>query len=80
MLLVLPILVPLSTAITLQLLPKRPATAATVAFAGALAASWLGAAMFLRVEAQAFRSCRSGHGRRRSASPWSPICSARCWW
>ena len=33
-----------------------------------------------RAERRASRSCRSGRGRRPSASRWSPTCSARSWW
>ena len=78
MLLALPILLPLGTAIALHLLPQRRRLLRVVAFAGALLILGVAAAIFVRVQCrQASRCCKSAHGRRRSASRWLPICSAR---
>ncbi len=50
MLLAAPIVVPLATAILLQLLPYRPRVHRVVAFAGALGILAAGVGIFLRVE------------------------------
>ena len=78
MLLALPIVLPLATAIALQILPQRSRLLRVVAFLGALAAPrcWC-VAFSCACRTQGFRSFRWAHGRRRSGSPWSRICSAR---
>jgi multicomponent Na+:H+ antiporter subunit D len=60
MLLVLPIVVPLATAIALQLLPHRPRLLRAVAFAGALVILAAGVALFARVEAGGIQVTRLG--------------------
>ena len=60
MLLAFPILLPLLTAIVLQLLPHRPKLLRVVAFAGALGILMAGAAIFLRVEADGIQALRIG--------------------
>ena len=77
--LVLPILVPLTTAAILLLAPKRPLPAA-MDRAGRVdpPAGERGPACSGGSRRRASRCCRSAAGRRRSASRWSPICSRRC--
>jgi multicomponent Na+:H+ antiporter subunit D len=60
MLLVLPILVPLATAIALQLLPHRPTLLRGVAFASALAILGIAVALFARVQAEGIQVARMG--------------------
>jgi multicomponent Na+:H+ antiporter subunit D len=60
MLLVLPIVVPLTTAIALQLLPHRPRLLRTVAFAGALVVLATAVALFARVQADGVQVARIG--------------------
>jgi multicomponent Na+:H+ antiporter subunit D len=60
MLLVLPILVPLATAIALQLLPHRPRLLRWVAFAGALVVLGLAVALFARVQTDGIQVARIG--------------------
>src|SRR3954467_14982307 len=60
MLLALPILVPLTTAITLQLLPQYPRLLRRVAFAGAICALASAVSMLLRVEAAGIQVLRVG--------------------
>jgi multicomponent Na+:H+ antiporter subunit D len=60
MLLVLPILVPLATAIALQLLPHRPRLLRGVAFGGALVILCIAVALFARVQAEGIQVTRIG--------------------
>ena len=60
MLLVLPIAVPLATAIALQLLPHRPRLLRGVAFAGTLAILGVAMALFARVHADGIQVARIG--------------------
>ena len=60
MLLALPIIVPLITAITLQLLPQYPRLLRRVAFAGAICALASAVSMLLRVEAAGIQVLRVG--------------------
>jgi multicomponent Na+:H+ antiporter subunit D len=60
MLLVLPIVVPLVTAIALQLLPHRPRLLRAVAFAGALVILGVAVALFARVESEGIQVARIG--------------------
>ena len=55
MLLALPILIPLATAIVLSLLPQRPQVLRAVAFAGAAGVLAAAIVLLARVEAAAFR-------------------------
>ena len=78
MLLALPILLPLGTAIVLHLLPQRQPSAARGRVRRRAADPRVAAVDSRpRSVAMAFRCSRSARGRRRSASRWSPICSAR---
>ena len=60
MLLVLPIIVPLATAIALQLLPHRPRLLRGVAFAGALVILGIAVALFARVQTEGIQVTRIG--------------------
>ena len=60
MLLVLPVLLPLATAIALQLLPHRPKLLRGVAFAGALAVLGVAVALFVRVQTEGIQVARIG--------------------
>ena len=60
MLLALPILLPLATAIALQLLPHRPKLLRSVAFAGAVGILIAGIAIFVRVEAKGIQVLQVG--------------------
>jgi multicomponent Na+:H+ antiporter subunit D len=60
MLLVLPIVVPLATAIALQLLPHRPRLLRGVAFAGALLILAVAVALFARVQTDGIQVTRIG--------------------
>src|SRR5687767_11288035 len=60
MLLVLPIVVPLMTAIALQLLPRRPGLLRGVAFAGALVILGLAVVLFARVQSEGIQVTRIG--------------------
>ena len=60
MLLALPILLPLTTAITLQLLPQHPRLLRRVAFGGAICALASAVSMLLRVEAAGIQVLRVG--------------------
>ena len=77
--LVLPILVPLSTAAILLLAPKRPLLQRWIALAGSIVLlAQRGARCSGGSRLTASRCCRSADGRRRSASRWSPICWRPC--
>ena len=60
MLLVLPIVVPLMTAIALQLLPRRPGLLRGVAFAGALVILVAAVVLFARVQSEGIQVTRIG--------------------
>ena len=60
MLLVLPIIVPLATAIALQLLPHRPRLLRGIAFAGALVILGVAVALFARVQTEGIQVTRIG--------------------
>src|SRR5688572_28370294 len=60
MLLVLPIVVPLATAIALQFLPRRPGLLRGVAFAGALVILGAAVVLFLRVQTEGIQVARIG--------------------
>jgi multicomponent Na+:H+ antiporter subunit D len=60
MLLALPILLPLATAIALQLLPHRPKLLRSVAFAGAVGILIAGIAIFVRVEVKGIQALQVG--------------------
>src|SRR5687767_11030017 len=60
MLLVLPIVVPLMTAIALQLLPRHPRLLRGIAFAGALAILGAAVVLFARVQSEGIQVTRIG--------------------
>ena len=81
MLLALPILLPLGTAIALHLLPQRRQLLRVIAFVGALLILGVAVAILGRVALRRHSGAANRrHGRRRTASLWWPISSAPSWW
>ena len=77
----LPLLIPLTTAAVSLLAWRRALVQRVLAVAGAAALLGAGAgAARLRLARRHLRDPGRGLARARSASPWSPTCSARSWW